>query len=185
MRSFRLTLPILLLTTSSLLAWGFGKGSKVTVRTSTTVTSDRSVPGDEVGAELASDLVIDGKLIASKGAKAVASVSSATPSSRARVEIPGEVSIRLESVETAQGIYHLSTNEYTRRGKQKGNSPFPRETGGGISIDSVGGVHRQSPLSLPDASTVTLSVGGLDAVIPADTVITFKVIAASSPVPKN
>ena len=174
-------LPILIVVSN---LWGgdSSRGAKVRVRTNTMVSSDRSLFGDPVDAVLVNDFVFDGKVIALEGALAHGSVSSATPGRSGRLPSPGSVAIRLETVETSHGTYHLSSNQYTRQGK---SSRSPIATGGGesISVDSVGGVQTQSG-PVTDPSSVTLG-GGPEAVIPSQSVITFKVIAISSPAQKN
>ena len=185
MRKLRFALPVFLLAAASLFATDIPRGTKITVRTNTMVTSDRSFVGDPVDVVLVNDLVVNGKLIARKGAAAQGTISAVEPSTRGKVDLPGSVSIRLETLETPEGTYHLSTNEYTRQGRGRSRSPIPQGTGGGISVDSVGGVQRQSPFPVPDATAVTLATGGLEATIPPESIITFKVAAVSSSVPKK
>jgi hypothetical protein len=131
------------------------------------------------------DVVVKGKVIATKGAMARGVVSSATPSTGGKAPMPGSVAIRLETVEGTDGTYHLSTNQYTREGHGRSRSPLPGGTSGDISIDSVGGVRRQFPVPTMDPNGVTLSAGGLDAIIPAESIVSFRAAAISAPVPKK
>jgi hypothetical protein len=179
-----LGLPLLLLV-SHIFAQDIPKGAKVSIRINSLVSSDRSVAGDPVDAVLASDLVVNGKVVAREGDVARASVSFADPSRSGRFSTPGSVAIRLETVETSEGTYHLSTNQYTRQGQGRGRSAIPGGPGGGVSVDSVGGIQRQSPFPVPDSSGVNIGGTGPEAIIPAQSVITFKTAAISKPVPKN
>jgi hypothetical protein len=185
MKNLRFVAVSLLLAAGVLSASDLGRGTKITVRIDTTVSSDRSTFGDPVDAILMDDVVVKGKLIAKKGAVARGVVSSATPSTTGRTSVPGSVAIRLESIEGTDGTYHLSTNQYTREGHGHSRSPFPGGSTGGISIDSVGGVRPQSPVPDMDPNSVSLSTGGPEAIIPAESVVSFRAAAISAPVPKK
>ena len=178
---FALAMIALLLATANLWAGEKLKGSKIMVRTTTQVSSDQSMLGDPVEGVLVNDLVVNGKLIAPSGASVRGTVSEATPSRRGKTEMPGSVSIRMETIETSEATYHLSTNEYTREGRGRSQSPFGSSRGG-VSVDSVGGVRPQSPIpNLGDPNSVTIASGGLEAIIPSQTIVTFKASAISSP----
>src|SRR4051812_20571126 len=100
MKSLRFVVVSLLLAAGVLSASDFGRGAKITVRISTTVSSDRSTFGDPVEAVLMDDVVVKGKVIATRGAIARGVVSSATPHSTiGRATVPGSVAIRLETIE--------------------------------------------------------------------------------------
>ena len=178
MKSLNVAVALVVLA-GTLFAGDFGKGSKSTVRLTTTVSSDGSTFGDPIDAVLVNDVVINGKVIASKGAAAHGIVSSANRSTGGRISAPGSVSIRLETLDGSDGTYHLSTSTYTREGRGHSPSPFPGGSTGGISIDTVGGVHPQSPVPVQDPNSVTLATGGPEAIIPAETVVTFKAVAIS------
>ena len=182
----RAFLPLFLVViTANAFAQDIPKNIKISIRTNSMVSSDRSTAGDPVDAVLASDLVVNGKVIAREGDVARATVSFADPSRSGRLSAPGSVAIRLETIETSEGTYHLSTNQYTRQGQGRGRSAIPGGPGGGVSIDSVGGIQRQSPFPAPDSSGATIGGTGPEAIIPPQSVITFKTAAISKPVPKN
>ena len=182
MKNLRFGLAILLLATCNLFAGDFGRGAKITVRISSTVSSDRSTFGDPVDAVLVNDLVVDGKVVARAGSVARGIVSGADASQRGKPPRPGSVSIRMDTIETPDGTYHLSTNQYRREGRGGSRSPLPGRTGGGISIDSAGGIQPQSPIpQLGDPNGVTMAAGGLEAIIPAQSILTFKAAAISGP----
>jgi hypothetical protein len=158
------------------------KGTKIEVRTKTLVSSDRNYAGDPVDATLARDVVVNGKVIAHEGDPARCIVAFADPSRGGRSGSPGSVALRLDTIETPEGTYHVSTSQYTRQGQGRGRSPFP--SGGGISVDSAGGIQRQSPFPSPETNGVSFGGGG-EAIIPPEIVITFKAAAISKLVPKN
>ena len=177
----RLGLPVLLLAAVSLFGDEIPSGTKIVIRTNTMVSSDRSQSGDPVEAVLVDDLIVKGKRIASKGAVAHAIIVYADPSRSGRAPLPGSIGIRLESIETSQGIYHLSTNQYTRQGHGR---PVTTPIGGvGISIDP-GGVQRQPTQPLPDTSSVSVT-SNPEVVIPAGSVVTFKTSGVSRPQPSH
>ena len=175
----------LLLAAGVLSASDFGRGTKITVRVNTMVSSDRSLFGDPVDAVLVDDVVVKGKVIAMKGASARGVVSVADPSIRGKAPAPGTVAIRLETIEGTDGTYHLSTNQYTREGRGRSRSSLPSGSTGGISIDSVGGLQTHPPVPDMDPNGVTLASGGLEAIIPPQTIVSFRAAAISSPVPKK
>ncbi|HEY7098113.1 MAG TPA: hypothetical protein VH437_15410 [Terriglobales bacterium] len=184
MRHWRLGIAFLLAATINLFAGDFGRGSKISVRISDTVSSDRSLIGDPVDGVLVNDLSVNGKLIAPAGSRAHGIVSAAEHSVQGKATFPGSVSIRLETIDTEKGAYHLSTNQYTREGRGRSNSPFPGGSTTGVSIDSVGGVHPHSPVpQLPDPTEITVATGGLEAIIPAQSVLTFKAVSIAVPKP--
>jgi hypothetical protein len=183
MQLLRLGLPVLLLASIPLFGDEIPSGTKIVIRTNTMVSSDQSQSGDPVDAVLADDLIVKGKRIASEGAVAHAIVVYVDPSRSGKVPLPGSISIRLESIETSQGIYRLSTNQYTRQGHGR---PVTTPIGGrGISIDSSGGVQRlPTTQPLPDASSVSVT-SNPEAIIPAQSVVTFKTSEVSRPQPKH
>ena len=182
---FVLFLCFLLAITLNTFASDIPKGNKISIRTGELISSDRNVAGDSVDAVLASDVVIDGKVIAREGDKVGASVAFADPSRSGKFSSPGSVAIRLDTIETPEGTYHLSTNQYTRQGQGRGRSAIPGGPGGGVSIGSVGGIQRQSPFPTPDPSGVSIGGSGPEAVIPPQSVLTFKTSGISKLVPKN
>src|SRR5437763_8331538 len=100
MKDLRVVVVSLLLASGVLSASDFGHATKITVQISTTVSSDRSTSGDPVDAVLMDDVVVKGKVIATRGAMARGVVSSATPhTTTSRTTVPGSVAIRLETIE--------------------------------------------------------------------------------------
>jgi hypothetical protein len=185
MTNWRVCLPILLAITS-LFATDIPRGTKITVRTSTAVTSDRSLFGDPVDVQLVNDLVVSGKVIAPAGSIAHATVASVTPSTAGKYGSPGSISLRLENIETSEGTYHLSTNQYTRVGRGTSQRPLTPNVGVGVSIDPMGGVQRQSPFPVTDPSEVgRASNGGPEAIIPSDSIVTFRTTVGASPAQKK
>lgn len=183
---YRSILPLFLFAvTLNIFAGDIPKGNKISIRTGELISSDRNVAGDSVQAVLASDVVVNGKVIAHEGDKVGASVAFADPSRSGKFSSPGSVAIRLDTIETPEGTYHLSTNQYTRQGQGRGRSAIPGGPGGGVSIDSVGGIQRQSPFPVPDASGARIGGTGPEAVIPPQSVITFKTSSISKLVPNN
>src|SRR5262245_1535429 len=125
MRQGRLGLTFLLTATISLFAGDFGRASTISVRISGTVSADCSMIGEPVEAVMVNCASANGKLIAPAGSRAHGIVSAAEHSVQGKASFPGSVSIRLETIDTEKGAYHLSTNQYTREGRGRSNSPFP------------------------------------------------------------
>jgi len=186
MTNWRACLTIVLAVTS-LFATDIPRGAKIIVRTSTTVSSDRSLFGDPVDVLLVNDLVVNGIVIAAAGSTAHATVASATPSRGGKYASPGSISLRLETIETSEGTYHLSTNQYTRFGRGASQRPLAPNVGVGVSIDPVGGIQRQSPfpVTTDPGETGAATGGGPEAIIPTDSIITFKTTVGASPAQKQ
>ena len=180
----RVVLPLFLVVVATAFGQDIPKGAKIGVRTKTLVSSDQNYAGDPVDAVLASDLVVSGKVIAHEGDTARCIVAFAEPSRSGKFSSPGSVALRLDTIDTPEGTYHLSTNQYTRQGQGSGRSPISPGSGGGISVDSVGGIQKQSPFPTHETNGVSFG-GGPEAIIPPQILITFKAVAISKLVPKN
>jgi hypothetical protein len=170
------TLPrILLLICAAALAKGadIPKGTKISERLDSPLSSRNARVGVTFDSNLASDLVFNGKIFAPAGARLrgrVTDVESAT------------VSITLDDLETGSSRYELKTTDYTQHGKGAGRGSSPRQRAIG---DTIAGTGKTPPT--PDSNIelgVPLGGSGSDAVIPAQMLISFKVIKGRDLTPK-
>ncbi len=162
------TLLLLLAVLPALAADDLPRGTKITVRIKTTLNSDSVTPGDSFEATLDRDLVINGKTIAAEGATARGRVDSADSSNGGQTS--GLLIIRLTEVETKDAIYNFTTTTYTRQGHGRTG---PRNRPGSIS-DTIAGIgHPSNPADIDTSGSIGKGSGPA-ALIPAETVVTFK-----------
>jgi hypothetical protein len=153
------------------------KGTKITVRIKSTINSNSVATGDRFEATLDRDLVVNGKTIAAQGATARGQIDSSGPSTGVSngSQTAGYLIIRLTEIETNDAIYNFTTSTYTRQGHGRAN---PQGRAGSIG-DTIAGIGR--PSDPGDIYTGT-SIGrgsGSAALIPAETVVTFKTTTAA------
>jgi hypothetical protein len=171
-------IPILLLVCISALlanAADIPKGAKLSVRLDSPLSSRNARVGDTFDGNLSSDLVFNGKTFAPAGARVRGRVTDLGPAS---------ISITLDALETATSRYQLRTTDYTQRGKGTTRGSSPGQRGAGIG-DAIGGIGKTPPV--PDGNLelgVPLGGSGSDAVIPAQMLVSFKVIKGIDVTPK-
>jgi hypothetical protein len=162
------TLLLLLAVLPALAADDLPRGTKITVRIKTTLNSDSVTPGDSFEATLDHDIIINGKTIAAEGATARGRVDSADSSNGGQTS--GLLIIRLTEVETKDAIYNFTTTTYTRQGHGRTG---PRNRPGSIS-DTIAGIgHPSNPADIDTSGSIGKGSGPA-ALIPAETVVTFK-----------
>ena len=163
-----LALLLLLAALPALAADEVPRGTKITVRIKTNLNSDNATPGDSFEATLDHDLVVNGKTIAAEGATARGRVDTADSSNGGQTS--GLLIIRLTEVETKDTIYNFTTTTYTRQGHGRGG---PRYRPGNIS-DTIAGIgHPSNPADIDTSGSIGKGSGPA-ALIPPETVVTFK-----------
>jgi hypothetical protein len=178
---FLKTLPLLLLLVSlaALAADDLPRGTKITVRIKTNLNSDNMTPGDSFEAVLDRDLVVNGKTIAAEGATARGRVDTADSSNGGQTA--GLLIIRLTEVETKDAIYNFTTNTYTRQGHARTG---PRNRPGNLS-DTIAGIgHPTNPGDIDNSGSIGRGSGPA-ALIPPETVVTFRTTSPSKTESKN
>jgi len=181
-KNLSLLLVILMFVVAANAADDLPKGTKITVRIKSTINSETAATGDSFEATLDRDLVVNGKTIASQGASARGQIDSSGPGSGVGNgnQTAGYLIIRLTEIETNDAIYNFTTSTYTRQGHGRAN---PQGRAGSIS-DTIAGIGR--PSNPGDIYTGT-SIGkgsGPAALIPAETVVTFRTTSAAKTEPK-
>jgi hypothetical protein len=174
-----LALLLLLVALPALAADDLPRGTKITVRIKTNLNSDNATPGDSFEAILDHDLVVNGKTIAAEGATARGRVDSADSSNGGQTS--GLLIIRLTEIETKDAIYNLTTTTYTRQGHGRTG---PRNRPGSIS-DTIAGIgHPSSPGDIDTSGSIGRGSGPA-ALIPPETVVTFKTTSPAKVENKN
>jgi hypothetical protein len=159
-------------------------GTKLTVRTGSQITSATAVEGQTFDATLARNLVVGGKTVATAGTAVHGKVTAAKSSGR--LHAPGELTLRLTSLEVKGKRVRISTGGYYAKGKghTKGNA---EKIGGGAAAGALigalaGGGKGAAIGSVVGAGAgtgVAAATGKEEAVIPAESALTFTTTAAA------
>ena len=154
-------------------------GSRITVRTDSQINSGTAHVGQSFHANLVRDLVVNGKTIAKAGAPAKGKVTYVKSSGR--LHAPGQVTIRLISIQLADGkSLPVSTSGFRAKGKSHTKSNVTKIGGGAAAGALIGGLTGGGKGALIGTAVgagagtgVAAATGKEEAVIHAETAITF------------
>jgi hypothetical protein len=153
-------------------------GTRLTVRIDSQINSRTARSGNRFHANLARDLVIGGTTIAKAGAPVQGKVTYAKPSGR--LHAPGELSLRLTSMEVNGKMVPFSTHAYRAKGKSHTKSNATKIGGGTVTGAVLGGVFGGGKGALIGAAAggaagtgLAAATGKQEAVIHAESVLTF------------
>lgn len=176
-RSLRITSVLLLLVLTAA-AETIPYGTRITVLTSSQINSATAKSGDRFQANLASDLVVNGKTLAKTGAPAKGRVTFAKSSGR--LHNPGQLSLRLTAVEIDGKMVPVSTSAFRAKGKSHTKSNAIKIGGGTAAGAVLGGVVGGPKGMLIGAAAggaagtgLAAATGKQEAVIHAETAATF------------
>jgi|SRR6185369_8496063 hypothetical protein len=165
---------IMLLAASMAMASEFPAGTRFTVRVSNELSSGRNHAGDGWEGVLAQNVVSNGKVLARAGSTVRGKVTGAESSGR--LKAPGTLSIRLTSVNGKP----VATTSVSRKGKSHTKSNAVKIGGGAAAGALIGGLAGGGKgaaigtLAGAGAGTgVAAATGKMEAVIPAETTLTF------------
>ena len=151
-------------------------GTKVSMRTTSTLSSGKVTAGQSFEGSLVKDVVVNGKTVAKAGDPVKGVVSSAKSSGR--LHAPGILSVRLTSVNGTP----VHTLAISRQGKSHTKSNATKIGGGTAAGALLGGVFGGGKGALIGAGAgaaagtgVAAATGKEEAVIPAETMLTFTV----------
>jgi len=158
-------------------------GTGITVRTDSQISSASAHTGQSFHANLVRDLVVNGKTIARVGAPAEGKVTYAKSSGR--LHAPGQVTIRLTSIQLANGkTLPVSTSGFRAKGKSHTKSNVTKIGGGAAGGALIGGLAGGGKGALIGTAVgagagtgVAAATGKEEAVIHAETAITFTTTA--------
>jgi len=158
-------------------------GTRITVRTDSQINSASAHVGRSFNANLLRDLVVDGKTIAKAGAPAKGKVTYAKSSGR--LHAPGQVTIRLTSIQLADGkTLSVSTSGFRTKGKSHTKSNVTKIGGGAAAGALIGGLAGGGKGALIGTAAgagagtgVAAATGKEEAVVHAETAITFTTTA--------
>jgi hypothetical protein len=169
--------PMLLLLTIAA-AEKIPTGTTLTVRVTSAISSGTAEEGQSFDATLARKLVVGGKTLAKAGAPAHGKIVIAKSSGR--LHAPGELSLRLTSVQIHGRMTSVSTHLYSIKGKShtKGNA---EKIGGGAALGAlIGGIAGGGKGAAIGAvagggagTGVAAATGREEAVVPTEAAIAF------------
>ena len=159
-------------------------GTALTVRVGSEISSGTAKVGDRFDGTLARSLVVSGKTLARAGAPVKGKVTSAKSSGR--LHAPGELAIRLTSVQVNGRMVPISTHSYFAKGKGHTKSNATKIGGGAAAGALIGGLVGGGKgagigaLAGGGAGTgVAAATGKEEAVVPAEAALTFTTTAAA------
>ena len=159
-------------------------GTRLTVRLGSQINSGTARAGNKFYANLSRDLVVNGKTIAKEGAPVRGKVTYAKSSGR--LHAPGELTLRLTSVEVGGKMVPLSSSGYHVKGKSHTKSNATKIGGGAAAGAILGGVFGGGKGALIGAAAggaagtgLAAATGKEEAVVHAETAVTFTTTAAT------
>jgi hypothetical protein len=158
-------------------------GTPVTVRIGSSISSGTATAGQAFEGSLTRPLVIGGKTVARKGTPVRGKVTLAKSSGR--LHAPGELSLRLTSVEVNGHMQPVSSSSYFVKGKSHTKSNATKIGGGAAAGALIGGLAGGGKgaaigtVAGAGAGTgVAAATGKEEAVIPAERAVTFRISSA-------
>jgi hypothetical protein len=157
-------------------------GMTVQIRLNESLSSDRRAPGDTFDASLAEPLIIDGLVIAERGARAGGRVVGAQKADAQKAGGTSSVALELTNLVTADGQkIAISTDPWTKRGDTS-RAEDAAKIGGGAALGAMigaiagGGTGAAIGAGVGGAAGVgtVLATRGKPVNIPSETIIRFR-----------
>ena len=181
MRKFVVLAMLLLCSALLVNAATIPAGTKVTVRMGSELSSATAKAGETWKGTVAKDVVVDGNTVAKTGDDVTGKVTLAKSSGR--LHAPGQLSVRLTSVNGEA----VSSSPYGRKGKSHTKSNATKIGGGaaaGAVIGAIAGGGKGAAIGTlaggAAGTGVAAYTGKEEAVIPAETVMTFTITGANA-----
>lgn len=183
----RRLLPVILiaLLAVSAAAQVIPSGTRISVRTGSELNSGKASVGQSWQGALSQPLVVNGKTIAKAGSTVHGKVTVAKSSGR--LHAPGELSVRLTSIETNSGPVAIRTLSISKKGASHTKSNATKIGGGTAAGAVLGGIFGGGKGALIGAGAgaaagtgVAAATGKKEAVIPAESMLTFTTSAAAT-----
>lgn len=159
-------------------------GTRITIRTGSQINSGKANPGDRFQGTLARALVVHGQTLAPAGALVHGKVTAAKSSGR--LHAPGELTIRLTSVEVQGKSVPIQTTAFRVKGKSHTKSNVTKIGGGaaaGALIGALAGGGKGAAIGAGAGAAagtgVAAATGKQEAVIHAESAITFTITSAA------
>lgn len=159
-------------------------GTHISVRMGQEVSSGTAKVGDRFDATLMRSIVVGGKTVAKAGAPVRGKVTAAKSSGR--LHAPGQLSVRLTSVQVEGKMLPISTGSYHIEGKSHTKSNATKIGGGAAAGALIGGIAGGGKGALIGAGAggaagtgLAAATGKQEAVIPAEKALSFTTTAAA------
>jgi len=182
-KTFKL-ISLLLVLAAFAVAQTIPAGTKIVVRSSSELSSASAKAGQKWMGTLGKDLVVGGKTVAKSGSAVSGTVTSAKPSGR--LHAPGRISVRLTSIEIGGKATPVSTSAYGLVAKDQTKSSAIKGGGGlaaGAVIGAIAGGGKGAAIGAlaggAAGTGLAAATGKREAVIPAESTITFTTAAAA------
>jgi len=160
-------------------------GTHISVRMGQEISSGTAKVGDHFNATLTRSVVVGGKTIAKAGAPVRGKVTLAKSSGR--LHAPGQLSVRLTSVQVEGKMLPISTGSYHIEGKSHTKSNVTKIGGGAAAGALIGGIAGGGKGALIGAGAggaagtgLAAATGKQEAVIPAEKALSFTMTAAAT-----
>jgi hypothetical protein len=157
-------------------------GTELRVRLSQTVGSAQSQAGEKFETTLHAPVVVENEVVLPKGAVLSGRVVHAVPSGR--LKTPARLSVTLDTLEWNGSSYPLTTSSVTRAAKSHKKRNLALIGGGGGAGALIGGLAGGGTGALIGAGAGAAAgtagayvTGKKDVVLPAETLLTFKLQA--------
>ncbi len=178
------TASVLLLLALAAAAQTIPSGTRLTVRLGSRISSGTAQSGQTFDAALARDLVVNGKTLARAGAPARGRVTHAKSSGR--LHAPGQLTLRLTSVEINGKMVPVSTSGYHAKGKSHTKGNVEKIGGGAAAGALIGalagggkGALIGTAVGAGAGTGVAAATGKEEAVVPAEAALTFTTTSAA------
>jgi hypothetical protein len=175
-----LLIATLLLAAAFAIAQTIPAGTRVTIRTGSEISSGTAQAGQTFEGSLARNLVVNGKTVAPAGSTVRGKVTLAKSSGR--LHAPGQLSIRLTSIQANGHSIPVTSSAYRVTGKSHTKSNATKIGGGaaaGVIIGALAGGGKGAAIgTLAGAGAgtgVAAATGKQEAVIPAEHAVTFTI----------
>ena len=160
-------------------------GTHLTVRLGQALSSGTAKTGDHFEGTLAHDAVVNGKTVAKAGSRVNGTVTNAKSSGR--LHAPGQLSLRLTSIDVDGKAIPIHTTAVSRTGKSHTKSNATKIGGGAAAGALIGGLAGGGKGALIGAGAggaagtgVAAATGKQEAVIPAETALSFTVTSTAT-----
>jgi hypothetical protein len=176
---------LLSLLTAMVFAETIPSGTPITIRMGQELNSGKTKTGQHFNATLTRDLVVHGKTMAPAGTPARGKVTYVKTSGR--LHDPGQLTIRLTSLQLKGKTVAISSSAYHVEGKSHTKSNVTKIGGGTAAGALIGGIAGGGKGALIGAGAgaaagtgVAAATGKQEAEIPAERAVTFKTTAAAT-----
>jgi hypothetical protein len=177
------TLLLLLITAAA--ADTIPSGAKLSVRLASGINSKTAKTGQTFHGTLARNLVVNGKTMAEAGAPVKGKVTRAKSSGR--LHDPGELTLRLTSIEIQGKAVPISTTAYRAKGKSHTKGNVEKIGGGAAAGAVIGGLAGGGKGALIGTAVgagagtgVAVATGKEEASVPAEAALTFTTTATAT-----